>query len=725
MCLRLLGTFWGCFNEKRKEDTEAASEKFPEYPESTIGAPMKSLKQLIEAKKHVLYIEIRKLNKDDKVVGDYGPELLMKEFNIDRHDAARAITSSRNVKKVREECQRMALEVEEKLRARSDEGILGIPTWDTRHPPNITPKTRVLAVLGITEETAELTNASPAPGDGWIVSDFYLWLHLLRGLGFGQEWISCIEPKNLLDKYKKETKVGKQEVETCKRNDNGEQDLCETKPFQTKCADGLLHGDEFETRAVVLDENSLNYAERKVDVGPKGVKLRDHFLERLRQTLALAAAYNEHVLIMLFAQGSLEPKGGMALGVEIEQGNMSNLLSSDQVSLVLQEFPGVDVSLYMTSCYSGHWITTPIFKFNEDGQWSSPDLFWLPNAKNWSPARRHAQAITSKAALRKSFQMEPVLSDNVDMDTVRDFHKTSSSIVANMYRLCLPGKVEDHGSTPRFTEKDDMVKSWRSEASYKPVCFERNYNSLRKVEPISHQQAKLQPKFRDTKDEQPDWEVWSAEKLFEGNYAQLSCGYGCTARGITSLTNARYLSGLYRSVAEALDDNSNGKGHFLSSIYESLRSGQVTMSDIFRARREFIYRLDQHKFAQDYADSLNLYQLPSIDSWKSPRASKPNNPTDAEDARTTDGFVTMLTSPSTSPFATPEFPVGLHETKHIRYFASSMAAAKYTADEAKKGLEKIQAKMDGWMYTDFLAWRYMGSSRFMNATRDARVMLRN
>ena len=717
--------FGGCFGRKRRPDTESMKEKFLAFPQPATRSPKESVIQFVEAKKHILCIEYDKKEKNGEVICDYDPELLMQEFKIGREDATSALRGARSLEKVREECQRMALRVEEKLRARSDEGLLGIPTWDTRHPPNVTRNTRVISILGINEDSADSTNASPALGDGWVISDFYLWLHLLRGMGVGQEWISCIQPKDLLSKYGRENKMAKQKVEICRKNENGDQVLhFETRPLQMKCEDGFLQGDEFEMRAVVLDDSRLGYAKRKVNIGPKGLKLRDHFLERLRHNLALAAAKGEHVLIMIFAQGSLEPRGGLAVGVEIEQNDMSNLLNSDQVASVLREFPGVDVSLYVTSCYSGHWITTPIFKIHEDGQWSSPDIFWLPDAQNWSPARRHAQAIMSKAALRKWLQMEPVLRDNASMDTVHLFHKTTSSIVADMYRLCLPGEVADYGSSPLFTEDDgDLTNSWRSETSYGLGRFEKNYNRLRKVEPMKTplQLANLQPKLRNTKDEHPDWETWSAYKLFEGNYIQLSCGYGCTARGITSLANAKYLSEVYRSVAGQVENDNEIKS-FLSNIFEK---DKLTKSDIFRARREFIYRLNQHKSAQDYADSLNLYHLPGIDAWQSQEPSKSSKLTDAKDTKMADAFLPLLTSELTTPFAPPEFTVGLRETKHIKYLAASMAAAGYTEDEAKKGLEQIQANIDGWMFTDFLAWRYLGSRGFMNAVGDARMILRN
>lgn len=57
-----------------------------------------------------------------------------------------------------------------------------IPTADTRAPPDVDQGTHIIAILGIDEDDDDLkNNASPSLGDGWMVSDFYLWMHVLDG----------------------------------------------------------------------------------------------------------------------------------------------------------------------------------------------------------------------------------------------------------------------------------------------------------------------------------------------------------------------------------------------------------------------------------------------------------------------------------------------------------------------------------------------------------------
>ena len=49
---------------------------------------------------------------------------------------------------------------------------------DTRVPPDVQPRTRVVAVCGV----ADNSNMDASPNeDGWLISDFYLWKNVLKG----------------------------------------------------------------------------------------------------------------------------------------------------------------------------------------------------------------------------------------------------------------------------------------------------------------------------------------------------------------------------------------------------------------------------------------------------------------------------------------------------------------------------------------------------------------
>lgn len=147
---------------------------------------------------------------------------LMKKHNIDRTDASTAFHES---DRVLENANKACIEIAQNIQQKLAEELPTLPTRDTRCPPDVTAKTRVIAILGTHEEYAGAVTACPSIGDGWIVSDFYLWLHVLRGMGRSQKWITSMKPSDLVQKYGMEDKVTQVVVDA---------DLDIRKPIQTR-----------------------------------------------------------------------------------------------------------------------------------------------------------------------------------------------------------------------------------------------------------------------------------------------------------------------------------------------------------------------------------------------------------------------------------------------------------------------------------------------------------
>ena len=62
--------------------------------------------------------------------------------------------------------------------------------------PNLSPSARTLAVCGVAGDD---DNAAP-DCDGWFLSDFYLFHHILKGVRSNQIWLISENLKDLLDK---------------------------------------------------------------------------------------------------------------------------------------------------------------------------------------------------------------------------------------------------------------------------------------------------------------------------------------------------------------------------------------------------------------------------------------------------------------------------------------------------------------------------------------------
>ncbi|KAJ9370079.1 hypothetical protein DTO282E5_5276 [Paecilomyces variotii] len=188
-------------------------------------------------------------------------------------------------------------------------------SFATDCPPDIGPRTRLIAVCGITDDHDQ---ASPTK-DGWFFSDFYLFHYLFshpHGPTPSQIWMTSEKPEDLVQKYTE-----------------------------------YAHEDAKGERKVVLDQNMIPGIEQSgsLRVVPRK-DLLERFLSSLREQSLLAKNENQHLVVLLFGHGDLETFG-LALG-----GDEPNLKIED-VQHALQ--PGTPVTLFMTSCFSGGWIVKP------------------------------------------------------------------------------------------------------------------------------------------------------------------------------------------------------------------------------------------------------------------------------------------------------------------------------------------------------------------------------
>lgn len=96
-------------------------------------------------------------------------DLVQEKINVDTEDAFEYLNQTRG-------------NVDEAL-ILAQENHLAQPHWggetaDTRNPPNVHHNTHIVGVLGVSDQGQR--RASPR-SDGWMVSDFYLWINVLRG----------------------------------------------------------------------------------------------------------------------------------------------------------------------------------------------------------------------------------------------------------------------------------------------------------------------------------------------------------------------------------------------------------------------------------------------------------------------------------------------------------------------------------------------------------------
>jgi hypothetical protein len=304
---------------------------------------------------------------------------------------------------------------------------------ETASPPDIKPTTHLLAVCGTTEELADPTE------DGWFLSDFYLFNHLFKGLGKSQQWLTSVDPDKLVQQY-------------------GE----------------YVHGNPYHTRRVVLDSNQLPHDVRVV---PEA-RLKSSFLSSLQDIRAKVKA-KEHVLIMCFAHGD-SVNYGVSLGSE---HNPDCLVEPKDMRTALgQVLPDVEVTVFLTSCYSGGWVVSDALM--GDGAMPEASIMAATNPVNvsesWtaSVSKRLGGSMFTSAVIREMFQEEKLTSaPHPSPRAYREFVASIKHTLFNEIDVRFP-------VTPTFAAQGGRWEdSVADRTGIRPNCFQARYHALRAVPP--------------------------------------------------------------------------------------------------------------------------------------------------------------------------------------------------------------------------------------------------
>ncbi|KXG48187.1 uncharacterized protein PGRI_020570 [Penicillium griseofulvum] len=169
-------------------------------------------------------------------------------------------------------------------------------------------------ILAVTQPT--LSTAGPQE-DGWLISDFYAFNYLLKGLGMKQTWLTAVEPSKLVQKY-----------------------------------GSYLHGNPYESRICLSQELIDNNEFSPVTVVNPAIMI-DQFLIEAKEASEVAKRHSAPLLLLVFCHTL--PGFDFLLGNETKHKG----LTATGLKGVLE--PGVHVSLVATACHSGGWVTIPDF----------------------------------------------------------------------------------------------------------------------------------------------------------------------------------------------------------------------------------------------------------------------------------------------------------------------------------------------------------------------------
>ncbi|KAE8391174.1 hypothetical protein BDV23DRAFT_182700 [Aspergillus alliaceus] len=187
-------------------------------------------------------------------------------------------------------------------------------------PPDLPPRSRIVSLCGITDWG---DGASPQK-DGWFISDFYLFHHLLRPrdpLSTNQIWLTSESPDDLVRKYTE-----------------------------------YAHGDPHGERRVVLETQLLDEISSAGNLRVVARKdLLERFLNTVREQALIAERQSEQLVIMIFGHGDAVTSG-VLVGGEGDSENTPRLFMRNISRLLPSD---LSVTLLITSCYSGGWLVCP------------------------------------------------------------------------------------------------------------------------------------------------------------------------------------------------------------------------------------------------------------------------------------------------------------------------------------------------------------------------------
>jgi hypothetical protein len=309
-------------------------------------------------------------------------------------------------------------------------------------PPDVSPKTRIIAVCGITDIGG---SASPA-WDGWFLSDFWMFNHLFRSAPVANQiWLTCCSPKQLVERYGR-----------------------------------YAHGNPFQERRVVLEERLLETirgAGTLRVVEPK--TLLERFIKTVEDECKEAIKAEQSVLLLIFGHGD-----SRSYGVTIGSNSNTEFRELSAPRLTINRLKiavgKAQCTLLMTSCYSGGWAVNPDLN-------STVIAAAGPKAKsqswNASLAQGFSRSIVASAIRDAIFASEIEDEKNLGKPGMTYQELQTTETYAEMG--CL---VHDHlKQSDRFhdlhrisfaSQDDEWTKAWRERTGIPLAFFKAKWEEL-------------------------------------------------------------------------------------------------------------------------------------------------------------------------------------------------------------------------------------------------------
>lgn len=449
-------------------------------------------------------------------------------------------------------------------------------------PPDITGRTRIVAMLGISDD------AAPDGDNGWFVSDFFAFWNIFQGITGNQTWYHCLDLDDLVEKHER-----------------------------------YSHGNPYGQRKVVLDAGIL--ARSKISrhpverIRPNQLKLNTKKL--ITAECRAAEIANETVLILML--GHRDPNNH---GIELGTGGRATL-KINEFRQATRAFK-IGITMITTSCFSGGWTCNPqlnLSTMTAAGE-KKPSLSWRFSGSTGRACGSMfttalVQKLTRVGATNKSLGDEDETGDHTEdqEETYADFTRTvHEHLLKDVDR-----RGYEHGLTfgaqddawgmcwgertgiplGRFEERWDSLENWGKDATLHPG------DPLNRDPAVTDEQLAEYLRLRaEAKSKGKKATIESGPEAYEALGSALgkrkrSGLYGGTIRGLVSMVSN--LGAEYLNSYQGYDDTADDGG--LHNKIRRIQSGEETRIDeIEYAYRRLDYRMTQMSTADNYLRVMDI-----------------------------------------------------------------------------------------------------------------------
>lgn len=310
--------------------------------------------------------------------------------------------------------------------------------FDSKCPPIVTVDTIVIGVCGPNDYR---NNASPE-SDGWFFSDFYLFHHMLQGTAKEQYWMTCVDPRQLIEKYKE-----------------------------------FSHGDpRTNNRRVVLDETMRKDVEDVLVFQEKD--LLERFLAYVADASKGVKGTNRPMLIMIFGHGTV-------LSYSITIGGTGKAEKCDILTIekfqeaLLRHNSNPNVTLMTTACYGGGWVQSPCLNITAlAGVDEETQLLSWPVSDSMGRCcgSRYATGV-AQALIKTEIQGLDLLTNEGNEALASP---TFAALVAAIHDTLVEEIDVRENNEISFAAKDDMWGvEWRARTGFPLTAYQQKWDNLR------------------------------------------------------------------------------------------------------------------------------------------------------------------------------------------------------------------------------------------------------